>query len=108
MEPAMSNAGPELNSESRAVAATRPGSIMAPRTSDSAIREAIVSQFSHGSRYAQQILVDVKDGEVTLTGDVPHKLMKRRLVETALSVRGVLRVRSRLDIIFAAPWPEAN
>ncbi|HEX2825776.1 MAG TPA: BON domain-containing protein [Burkholderiales bacterium] len=72
---------------------------------DEAIREGLQARL-HGSRYLDQIVVQVEHGEVTLLGDVPHRRMRQQLVEAALSYPGVRAVHDKLNVPLVAPWPD--
>lgn len=47
---------------------------------------------------ASRIVVCVREGEVILAGSVPHPVQRERAMRLASSVRGVLRVTSRVHV----------
>lgn len=90
-----------MHTESRAVSAN---------ASDVRIRACIEEHLSHHPRYpgAVSVMVDVKDGDVTLSGTVPHRVMKQSIEETAAACPGVRRVDNHLNVPLVAPWPETE
>jgi BON domain-containing protein len=66
--------------------------------SDSRVLEDVCDRLSDDDRVdASDIEVDVKNGEVTLTGTVADRFMKRRAEHIAASVRGVVDVQNHLS-----------
>jgi osmotically-inducible protein OsmY len=76
--------------------------------SDEAIRRDVEAHIQHGSAVTSDIIVEVREGVVTLLGDVPHRLMKQQLEDAALSCPGVRSVHNKLNILLMAPWPDAD
>jgi BON domain-containing protein len=65
--------------------------------SDSRVLEDVCDRLSDDDQVdATDISVDVKNGEVTLTGTVADRFMKRRAEHVAASVRGVIDVQNQL------------
>jgi hypothetical protein len=60
----------------------------------------------HGQLDASQIEVDVKDGEVTLTGSVADRRSKRLAEDIAESVHGVMDVHNRLQFLGRGDTPD--
>jgi osmotically-inducible protein OsmY len=48
---------------------------------------------------------EVEDGRVTLSGTVPHRVMKQQIEDTAWSCADVKRVENNLNVALTAPWP---
>ena len=66
---------------------------------DSRIREDVCDRLTDDDTVdASEIHVDVKSGEVTLTGTVLDRYGKRRAEDLAASVRGVIDVRNELRV----------
>jgi BON domain-containing protein len=66
--------------------------------SDSRVLEDVCERLSDDDQVdASDVGVDVKNGEVTLTGSVADRFMKRRAEHIAASVRGVIDVHNRLS-----------
>ena len=51
-------------------------------------------------------MFEVKDGSVTLSGTVPHRVMKQSIEEMAAGCPGVTRVENDLRVALTAPWPD--
>lgn len=83
------------------------------RRADDTIREDVCEALAyHPSLDASDIEVEVKEGEVTLTGTVADRASKRHAETAVEHVRGVLDVHNRLtirkdddDMAFTAPIP---
>ena len=66
---------------------------------DSRIREDVCDRLADDDSVdATEISVDVKSGEVTLSGSVLDRFSKRRAEDIAASVRGVIDVRNSLRV----------
>lgn len=68
----------------------------APR-SDTLIGDDVVRSLGQHGR-ASQVLVQVKDGRVTLSGDVPDRQAKQEVEELVAAIGGVREVRSTLHV----------
>jgi len=67
--------------------------------SDDAIAEALYLEFlDHGGIPADEIDVDVEDGVVSLSGDVPHALAHDEVLQLTRHTRGVRALVDRLDV----------
>jgi PAS domain S-box-containing protein len=77
--------------------------------SDESIRQYLHEHLVHASRFPAlvHVMFDVRDGDVTLSGTVPHRVMKQSLEKTAAECPGVRHVDNRLNIAITAPWPES-
>ena len=62
----------------------------------------------HDSRYPAllDVMFEVKDGSVTLSGTVPHRVLKQSIEEMAAGCPGVTRVENNLRVALTAPWPD--
>ncbi|MCD9086882.1 BON domain-containing protein [Stenotrophomonas sp. SY1] len=70
---------------------------MAAARSDTLIGDEIVHTLGrHGQ--ASQVLVQVKEGRVTLSGDVPSAEVKLQVEELVADIEGVRGVRSLLNV----------
>jgi osmotically-inducible protein OsmY len=78
------------------------------QASDERIRKYLTDHVAHASRYPAllDVMFDVKDGSVTLSGTVPHGVMKHSIEETAAGCPGVTRVENRLQVAQVAAWPD--
>lgn len=75
--------------------------------SDDRIREEICEDMArHGHLDASHLQVEVRDGEVTLEGEVPNRLQKRLAERIADEVLGVVDVHNRLSIRRTPPRSE--
>ena len=74
--------------------------------SDDAIRRNVEAHIQHGSAVTSDIIVEVRQGVVTLIGAVPHRLMKQQFEDAAAACPGVRAVDNRLNILLTAPWPD--
>jgi hypothetical protein len=78
---------------------------------DARIHDDVCSALSrHGELDASDVEVTVEDAEVTLTGTVPERRMKRYAEDVALACAGVRDVHNRLDVrkddgSFLSPMP---
>lgn len=89
-----------------------PGSTQrtATRVPDEEIRanvEAHLVHSSHQHSTTLEVMVEVKEGEVTLLGMVPHRVMKQQIEEMAAGTPGVRRVENKLTIPLTAAWPDS-
>ena len=66
---------------------------------DSRIREDVCERLSddHGID-SSEVSVEVKDGVVTLTGTVEHRVMEHRIEDIAAAIRGVKDVENRITL----------
>lgn len=82
--------------------------LQSTEASDERIRKYLAKHLIHASRYPAllDVMFEVKDGSVTLSGTVPHGVMKQSIEETAASCAGVTRVENRLQVAQVAPWPD--
>ena len=77
------------------------------RRSDERIAEDVCERFTrHAYLDASEIEVEVKDGEVTLEGEVESRTAKRLAEDIAEAASGVLDVHNRLRIRATGPDPE--
>jgi osmotically-inducible protein OsmY len=78
------------------------------QASDERIQKYLTEQLVHASRYPGllDVMFEVRNGSVTLSGTVPHSVMKQAIEETAASCPGVTRVENRLQVAQVAPWPD--
>ena len=51
------------------------------------------------------VIFEVRDGDVTLSGTVPHRVMKERIEDTARHCEGVKHVKNNLNVALTASWP---
>ncbi len=70
---------------------------MAVERPDSLIADEVVHALGQQSR-SSQVLAQVKDGEVTLSGDVPDAAAKRDVEALIAAIEGVRNVRSYLHV----------
>jgi osmotically-inducible protein OsmY len=84
--------------------------IKSSQASDERILRYLTDQLVHASRYPTllDVMFEVKDGSVTLSGTVPHSVMKQSIEETAAGCPGVSRVENRLQVAQVAPWPDLS
>lgn len=78
------------------------------KLSDEQIRENVEAHIVHASQQhsaALDVIVEVKGGEVTLLGTVPHSVMKQQIEEMAAAAPGVRRVENKLNVPLTAAWP---
>jgi osmotically-inducible protein OsmY len=82
--------------------------IQSSEASDERIRKYLSEHLIHASRYPAllDVMFEVKDGSVTLSGTVPHSVMKHSIEETAAACPGVTHVENDLQVALTAPWPE--
>jgi hypothetical protein len=66
--------------------------------SDARIEEDVYERLSRGDLDAHDVTVSVKDGEVTLSGTVPHRGDKRRAEDLADDATGVRHVQNNLRV----------
>lgn len=75
--------------------------------SDERIYEEVCERMTRqGELDASNISVDVKDGEVTLAGEVPNRMAKRLAEDISNSVFGVKDVHNRLQLHKAQSTPD--
>lgn len=75
--------------------------------SDERIREEICEAMArHGHLDPSHLSVEVRDGEVTLEGEVPNRLQKRLAERITDEVLGVIDVHNRLTIRRVPPRSE--
>ncbi len=66
--------------------------------SDELVGDAVLKALEQDEAIeAGEILVEVKDGVVTLTGDVPERRMKKLAEQCAAAVEGVREVRDLIE-----------
>jgi osmotically-inducible protein OsmY len=84
------------------------GHVQTGKTRDDAIRKYLTEHLIHASRYPSliDVMFEVKDGSVTLSGTVPHRVMKQSIEEMAADCPGVRRVDNKLNVALTAPWPD--
>ena len=84
--------------------------IRSSKASDEQIRKYLTEDLVHASRYPAllDVMFEVKDGSVTLSGTVPHSVMKQSIEETAAGCPGVTHVENNLQVALIAPWPEST
>ncbi|MNT50281.1 BON domain protein [compost metagenome] len=70
---------------------------MATERPDSLIADEVVHTLGQHSQ-SSQVLVQVKDGDVTLSGDVPDATAKRDIETLIAGIQGVRNVRSHLHV----------
>jgi osmotically-inducible protein OsmY len=69
------------------------------RRSDERVHEEICERLTqHAQIDARQIEVEVRDGEVTLTGEVENRRMKRMVEANVERIAGVIDVHNRLKM----------
>jgi osmotically-inducible protein OsmY len=75
--------------------------------SDERIRTYLSQHLVRGLHYPALIDVrfEVEDGRVTLSGTVPHRVMKQQIEDTARSCADVKHVENNLNVALTAPWP---
>jgi hypothetical protein len=79
------------------------------KRSDERIREDINDRLSDDDNLdASEIEVEIKNGEVTLTGTVTERSDKRRAEDVAESVSGVSNVENRIRISRSAPHADSS
>jgi osmotically-inducible protein OsmY len=78
--------------------------------SDERIRKYLVAHLAHALRYPAlaDVMFEVKNGSVTLSGTVPHRVMKHSIEETAASCPGVTHIENKLNVALTAPWPDLS
>jgi osmotically-inducible protein OsmY len=76
--------------------------------SDERIRKYLTEHLIHASRYPAllDVMFEVNGGSVSLSGTVPHSVMKQSIEETAAGCPGVTHVENNLQVALVAPWPE--
>lgn len=92
---ASSNIDKTRQEDPRTGSDTTTGSTMKPVT-DSELKTQIESQLSSSFSDENEIVVDVKDGNVTLRGTVKNKAKENEVLDLVGSVKGVKEVRSLL------------
>lgn len=70
---------------------------MAAERSDTLIGDDVVRMLGAQGQ-TSQVLAQVKDGHVTLSGDVPDAAAKQQVVAQVAAIEGVRGVRSHLNI----------
>ncbi len=70
---------------------------MSAQRSDTLIGDDVVRSLGQQGQ-SSQVLVQVKDGEVTLSGDVPSIEAKRQAEHLVASIDGVRSVRNHLNV----------
>ena len=77
---------------------------------DERIRRYLIEHLAHASHYPAliDVMFEVKDGRVTLSGSVPHRVMTQSIEDTAASCPGVKHVENNLNVALTAPWPDLN
>ncbi|AUZ54998.1 BON domain-containing protein [Stenotrophomonas acidaminiphila] len=70
---------------------------MAAERSDTLIGDEVVRTLGAEGRFSQ-VLVQVSEGHVTLSGDVPDAATRRQVEATVAAIDGVRGVRSHLNI----------
>ncbi len=70
---------------------------MAAQRSDTLIGDEVVRTLGAEGRFSQ-VLVQVSEGHVTLSGDVPDAATRRQVEATVAAIDGVRGVRSHLNI----------
>ncbi|MGH8052338.1 MAG: BON domain-containing protein [Stenotrophomonas sp.] len=70
---------------------------MAVERPDTLIADEVVHTLGQHSQ-SSQVLVQVKDGQVTLSGDVPDAAAKRDIEKLIAGIQGVHSVRSYLHV----------
>ncbi len=82
--------------------------IQSSGSSDEQIRKYLNEHLVHASRHPAllDVIFEVKDGNVTLSGTVPHSVMKQAIEETAAGCPGVTHVENNLQVALIAAWPE--
>jgi hypothetical protein len=77
--------------------------------SDERIREDLCERLSDMHHLdTTDVLVEVRDGNVTLIGTVPHRQMKHWIEDVAADCAGVKEVENKLRVGLTAPWPEPS
>jgi len=78
--------------------------------SDEQIRTYLHQHLVHASHYPglSDVMFEVRDGVVTLSGTVPHRGVKQSLEDTATACPGVRRVENKLHVALTAPWVDAQ
>ncbi len=81
----------------------------AAQPGDDHIRKYLSEHLVHASRFSEvvDIMFQVSDGVVTLSGTVPHRGMKQSIEATAAACGGVRRVENHLAVALTAPWPDS-
>ncbi|MCE7031538.1 BON domain-containing protein [Lysobacter sp. GX 14042] len=75
------------------------------RRSDESIADELVDRFTdHPDLDATQILLQVEDGEVTLTGEVPERRMKHLAEDIAAELHGVAELHNRIRVDDGKSW----
>ena len=75
---------------------------------DEQIRTYLRQHLVHTSHYPAllDVAFEVRDGNVTLSGTVPHRGVKHSLEDTAAACPGVRHVENKLNVALTAPWPD--
>ena len=75
---------------------------------DEEIRKYLTEHVVHAARYPAllDVMFQVKDGSVTVTGTVPHRVMRQSIAEMAAGCPGVTHVQNDLNVALTAPWPD--
>ena len=68
------------------------------RRSDERIREEVCDRLMQGGLNAEEVEVQVKEGQVTLTGTVDHRQDKRAIEDLAEAILGVKEVQNQLRV----------
>jgi osmotically-inducible protein OsmY len=81
---------------------------MSRQGSDERIQRYLREHLVHASHYPGliDVMFEVKDGHVTLSGTVPHRVMKQSIEATTASCPGVKHVENNLNVALTAPWPD--
>lgn len=75
------------------------------RRSDESITDELIDRFTdHPDLDATQILLQVEDGEVTLTGEVPERRMKHLAEDIAAELRGITELHNRIRVDDGKSW----
>ena len=76
--------------------------------SDERIRKYLTDHLVHDARYPAllNVMFEVKDGSVTLSGTVPHRVMRQSIEEMTARCPGATRVENNLRVALTAPWPD--
>lgn len=82
--------------------------IQSSEARDEHIRKYLDEHLVHAARYPAllDVIVEVKGGVVTLSGTVPHRVMKQSVEELAAACPGVRGVENHLNVALTAPWPD--
>lgn len=79
------------------------------KRSDERVHEDVCERLSHTQHIdARDVLVEVKDGTVSLIGSVPHRQMKYWIEDLVADCPGVTDVENKLRVALTAPWPEPD